>query len=183
MTVRKAKTAYLSYSGILLVLGIVLMCLNETTVEVIANIIGIVIMICGIAKCILYFVDDLYGLAFQFDLAQGIFYTLTGIVLLVKPIETIEFLNLTVGIFVIADGSCKLQTAGEAKKFGMKCWMFILGLALLTMAAGIFLSLSFVADRPAMFTGLAILIDGLENLYVAAYTVKLARRAKGADKI
>lgn len=182
MAVKRARIAYIAYSAGLMILGIVLMCINQTSVKVIANTIGIIVTLCGVAKCILYFVDDMYGLAFQFDFAQGIFFTIVGIVLLVKPVQTIEFINVVVGIFVIADGSCKLQTAGEAKKFGMRCWKFILGLAVLTTVAGILLVLSFISDSPVMFTGIALLLDGIENLYVAAFTIKLVRRVKGVEK-
>ena len=173
-----ARMAYITYSGILIVLGFLIMLLEGFEPDMMARVTGIIVMVCGIAKAVLYFSDDAYGLAFQFDLAQGIFFILIGILLLVKPFESIEKINVIVGLFIIADSSLKAQTAKEAKSFGMKCWKAILVFAILAALAGVFLAVSPLKAQPQAMTGAALVLDGVLNLIVAIYTVKLARRVK-----
>lgn len=177
-SVKKAKIAYISYSLALVALGIIMMFMTENQIEILARITGVVLLCCGVIKFIDYFTNDAYGLAFQFDFALGIFTAITGLLLLICPNEVLTFVNIIIGIFIIVDGTMKLQTAKEAKHFGMNYWWLILLLAVLTTLAGILLVINPLKAAIALTVvcGAALVFDGLENLYVALYTVKLVKQ-------
>lgn len=182
MAANKARVAYMIYSSIIMVLGLAIVVIGDFSVDTLSNIVGGIILACGIIKAILYFADDNYGLAFQFDMAQGIFFVLVGALLIIKPVEKEEYINLIVGIFVIADGTCKLQTSRETKKFGMKCWVAILTLAIITTISGALLATNPLKEKWLLIVGLALALDGIENLIIAIYTISLERRKNKGEK-
>ncbi|QSX06918.1 DUF308 domain-containing protein [Sedimentibacter sp. zth1] len=177
-SVKKAKTAYVAYSIVLIALGILLIFLTEATELTLCYIVGLITLICGIIKFISYFVNDTYGLAFQFDFALGIFTMLIGLVLILHPKNILVFLNVVIGIFVIIDGTFKLQTAKEARQFGLDNWWLILILAIITAIVGLLLIFNPFEGVLALsvIIGIALIADGIENLCVAIYTIKLVKR-------
>lgn len=131
----------------------------------------------GIIKMIGYFSSDLYCLTFQHDLSLGILFTLLGILVLASRLESLVFLCLVCGIALTADGLFKIQTALDAKKFGIAPWWFIL---LLGIAAGVFGAVcafrpSRSAETLSILLGASFFMDGVLSLFLVLNTVKIAR--------
>jgi len=183
-SVKKARIAYIIYSAVIMVLGILLMIFPEISSTTITYIVGSIIVLCGLVKLILYFVNDSYGLAFQFDFALGIFTMLIGTILLLHPKNTLAFLNVVIGVFVMIDGALKLQTSKEARSFGIKNWLAILVLSILTLCVGLIMVLEPFEGAIALtaILGIALFADGIENLLVALYTIKLVKRIGSVNK-
>ena len=80
----------------------------------------------GVTKLSGYFAKDLFQLAFQFDLALGIVSIVLGIIIIEKSEYIIEILSTAIGIFMLVDAALKIQTAVEAKRFGIERWWLIL---------------------------------------------------------
>lgn len=176
--VRTAKISYIVMSALFCVLGIVLLAARDLSVSVLGVLVGAMLIAFGIVKLIGYFSRDLYRLAFQFDLALGIFLAVLGLIILLNPTRAMTFLCLMLGIAIMADGLFKLQTALDARRFGLRSWGLILAFALLTGAIG-----GLLAARPAesvrtlmILFGLSALFEGLLNLCVALFAVKIIRR-------
>lgn len=176
--VRTAKISYIVMSALFCVLGIVLLAARDLSVSVLGVLVGAMLIAFGIVKLIGYFSRDLYRLAFQFDLALGIFLAVLGLIILLNPTRAMTFLCLMLGIAIMADGLFKLQTALDARRFGLRSWGLILAFALLTGAIG-----GLLAARPAesvrtlmILFGLSVLYEGLLNLCVALFAVKIIRR-------
>ncbi|MGN0114838.1 MAG: HdeD family acid-resistance protein [Acutalibacteraceae bacterium] len=182
-SVKRAKAAYITYSAVLLALGITMLFIGESQIVLLAKITGGVLLCCGIVKFIAYFTNDAYGLAFQFDFALGIFTVIMGLLLLIYPKSVLQIANILIGIFVIVDGAFKLQTAKDAKTFGMKYWWMILIFALITTLAGLFVVFNPLKATLAITAvcGIALIADGIENLYTAIYTVRLIKRINNLD--
>lgn len=173
-----AKRAYLAYSAVLIALGVSFLVFRDISLETVARLIGGVTLVCGAAKFISYFVNDSYGLAFQFDFALGIFTMVVGAILLLHPLRVLATLNVVLGLLIVIDASFKLQTAKEARHFGLKSWWVLLLLAILTAAAGILLVCNPFTGISALavLIGVGLVVYGAENLFVAACTIKLVRR-------
>ena len=79
-----------------------------------------------------------------------------------------------IGVFVLLDGSFKIQTARDAKIFGLHGWWGILVLAILTCLGGLFLIINPFSGAVALMIllGATLIMDGIQNLCVVAYTVK-----------
>lgn len=184
-SIKKAKIAYIAYSLALMALGIAIIIFPSISVGTTIYALGGLLVVCGIVRFLNYFSKDSYGLAFQFDFALGIFTVLMGAIILFHPKGTIAFVNVLIGIFVIIDGTFKLQTAKDAKEFGLKNWWLILVCAIITAITGMILVFNPFEGAIAMAIalGIALISAGIENLCVAIYTVKLIKQMDKQENI
>lgn len=174
-TIRAAKTGYIALSAALCALGLVLVFKPELSIALTGAIVGTTMIAFGIIKLVGYFSKDLYRLAFQFDLAFGILLIALGALLLIKPVRAMSMLCVILGIEIVADGLFKVQTAVDAKQFGLETWWLILILAVITGAAGIAVAVhpSESALTLTALTGAALAAEGLMNLCVGVCAVKV----------
>ncbi len=174
---KTAKTGYIAASLLLCIAGILLMLFPNTSMRVVCIALGIGLMVYGIVKISGYLSRDLYRLAFQFDLASGILLFLVGLWMITKPDRVISMLYLIMGILILADGLLKIQIAIDAKKFGLNRWGGILIPALFACIAGLLLMLRPFesAEVITVLLGLSLLIEGILNLAVSIFAVKIIR--------
>lgn len=91
--------------------------------------------------------------------------------------------NLIFGIFgilILADALFKIQISVDAKKFGLSLWWRILLVAILTGVLGFLLLMRpfEAAEVMMILVGVALLFEGILNLCVAIYTVKIIKNQK-----
>jgi len=172
--IKRAKWSYILISALLIALGACVIVRPGISAQTLCLLIGTLCILFGIAKCSGYLARDQYGLAFQFDLALGILALVIGILLCAHPGGIVRLVPFMVGQFILTDGVFKVQTAVDAKRFGLARWWSILLLALLCMAGGILLMVSPTAGAKVlmMLLGLALAVDGAQNLAVVLYTVR-----------
>ena len=98
-------------------------------------------------------------------------------ILLLRSARVVAFMPAILGVFVLVDGVFKLQTAVDAKRFGLSNWWLILLGSLICALFGLLLIIDpFSGNNVLMtFVGLSLAIDGLQNLFNAFYTVKILK--------
>lgn len=172
---RVAKIGYIVMSAALCVLGIVMLCHPDFSIQAVGAVMGICLMAFGVVKVIGYLSRDLYRLAFQYDLAFGLLSLSLGILVLIKPGNLMTVLCLALGITILADGLFKVQIAVDARAFGLRPWWLILALAVLTGALG--LALVFRPTESASMLvallGVSLLAEGILNLSTVLSAVKI----------
>ena len=173
--VKSAKILNVISAGLMLLAGLLLLVvpnLESTTGQRI--LLGILFGLTGAAKLFGYFSKDPYRLAFQFDLALGIFFLVRGAALLFFSHALLSLLPVLVGVFTVVGGVFKLQTAFDARRFGMGKWwgMLLLSLAVIAIGAILLVRPFQSAMLAVQFMGLAILLSGIQDLTTTAYTVK-----------
>lgn len=163
----------------LIAMGVCLMIWPGASAAAICAAMGVLAIIYGAVRMVGYFCNDLYRLAFQFDLAVGLLSILVGGVLLLRADRVMAYLPILIGVFLLVDSVLRFQTAMDAKAFGMGKWWVILAAAILGAVLGVWLLV-----RPGesavdlvRLLGLALVIDGGENLLAGLYTVKTPRRS------
>lgn len=178
--IRIAKISYIILSSLFIALGVGLIALRDLSVSLIGIAAGVMLIAFGIVKLIGYFSKDLYRLAFQFDLALGLLCLLLGLILLCNPVGFTTFVHFLIGIVVLTDSMFKLQTAFDAKRFGISNWWVIGLTSLLTGACGVLLVLNpFDGAKLIMrLIGITALLEGVLNLLVAVYAVKIQKQGK-----
>ena len=177
LPMQTAKTGYIILSLLLCGFGAFLICRPEVSTRLLGSIAGVLLIVFGIFKLIGYFSKDLYRLAFQFDLAFGLLMLILGIVILSRPENLMHFLCITAGLYVTADGLMKLQTAQDARRFGLRSWWSIVAAAVLTGILGILLMLHPAAGSSLIMRlfGGVTLAEGILNLITVLTTVKIIR--------
>jgi len=174
---RFAKIGYIVLSCFFCAAGIVLLALPELNLPVMGRTLGAALAAFGVVKLVGFFSKDLFRLAFQYDLEFGILLLALGIVVLCRPGIALEFICISLGVAILADGLFRIRISLEAHRFGIRPWWMLLALAVAAGGVGLTLVL-----RPwesarllAVLLGVALLAEGALNLSVAVSTVKIVK--------
>lgn len=175
---KRIKALYITISILSLLVGIALVIWPGASVITICYVVGSAAILVGAVRLAGYFSKDSYNLNFQFDFAIGLVFLILGTVLIFHPGDTVAVLHFSVGILVLVDSVFKLQTALDAKHFGLKKWWVMLLCALLCAGLGLVLViLPFrTAEILVRVTGAALAVNSGENILTAGYTVKSKKR-------
>ena len=178
-----AKYGYLVLSALFCVLGILLLGRPMFSVLLLCRIAGVLLVLFGIVKIIGYLSQDLYRLAFQFDLALGLLLMALGAILLFRTEVVAHRICIIAGICVLADAFLKIQTAIDAKLFGIRRWWLILGGAIVAGVTGFLLVFRPYESTRAVMTlaGISLLAVGILNL-ITIFTALYIPRPDGGIK-
>lgn len=170
-----AKNGYIIMSVLFCILGAYLILFPDCSATVFCILVGVLLILSGIIKIIGYFSKDFYCLAFQFDLAFGILMIAIGAIIIIRSKLMVNLIFAVFGVMILADGLFKIQMSIDAKRFGLGLWWRILAVAVLTGIFGAALLVRpFEGARLMMIlVGSTILLEGILNLCVAVYTIKL----------
>ena len=174
-TIRAAKIGSILLSVLTCALGLLLALRPGLSLFLIGRLVGATMVVFGVVKLVGYFAKDLYRLAFQFDLAFGILLITVGAILLAKPLGTAGLLCAALGVVLLADGLLRVQTALDARRFGLNTWWLMLALAVITGAVGALLALCPATGAEALtqLLGISLLAEGALNLCVAVCAIKI----------
>ena len=158
-------------------MGICFLAWPNASIMTICYTLGAVLLAWGIVK-ILHFVKNknkTKGLAFQFSLIFGLFLAVAGALIVLFPKVILPVIPVIVGIMLCADGIHKIKVGFDAKKMGSLKWGLIFLVAGITFIFGICLVLNPFDGTNAIviLLGLALLIDGIQNIIVIVTTFKL----------
>lgn len=172
--IKAAKWGYIGTSVAIFAVGLVFLLWPGTSVTVLARIVGALVLLAGIAKVFGYFSNDLYHIAFQFDFSLGILDAALGALILIFPSWFAGYLAVCLALFVIVDGVVTVQNAIEARRFGIGKWWLLLLCGILSVAIGVAALLRPLTTSELMMrlTGIALMLDGVQNIAVAVVTVK-----------
>lgn len=175
---RAAKYGYIILSILICILGIVLICVPEFSVSALCWSGGILLILFGCIKIIGYLSKDLYRLAFQFDLAFGILLITLGLILIFRTNTMIHVIGVLLGLFILMDSLLKIQTAIDAKRFGLPKWWLILITALVTGVLGFLLLFRPYESSVTimLLLGVAFLGEGILNLITVLTAVKIIQK-------
>ncbi len=176
--IKTAKAGYIVISLLLVLMGIVLAVDPDVSAAVIGRISGTVLLAFGVFKLIGYYSKDLYRLAFQHDLALGIFIMIIGTVVIIKPADVLNFICITLGLFTLVDALLKVQTAVDSRRFGLQKWWLIMSAAVVSGIVGILLVFRPSESVGVLMTllGIAMMLEGVLNLVTVLTAVKLGER-------
>ena len=174
---RVAKAGYIAVSALLAVLGIVLIAWPTFSVNALGVICGILLIVFGGVKLVGYFSKDLYRLAFQYDMPFGILLIIFGIIMLIRPGNLANFICVVFGLSVLVSSLFNIQTALDAKKFGISQWWLIFALSVVSAAWGLILVFrpSEAADVMAILLGITLLFESAVNICTVLTSVKIVK--------
>ena len=180
--VKKAKIINICAGAVMIAVGAVLCIVGTENLYAVKMLIAVMSLILGAAKILGYFSNDVYRLAFQFDLAIGALYIVLGIMSFFLYDNILITISVAAGVFVIVDALLRLQTAIDLKRFGMKGWQAMI-------IAGTFVALTgiciIVAANRGFFVnvvlGAAFIADGTLDVWTTVHTVKVRARKKNLE--
>ena len=175
---KKTLGAYIAMAVVLLALGICFIAWPSASAQTVCALAGAAVALFGAVKLVGYFVRKRSGLELQFDFALGIIALVLGLTIIAFAGNIVRAIPVFLGIFILVDGVFKLQTAFDAKRYGLPGWWVILAGAVVFCALGLVLILrrSESAATMTVILGVALALDGIQNLAVAIHTLILQRK-------
>ena len=169
-----AKAGYLMISVVFYIAGGAYMLAPDISPQALCSISGVILMAYGVIKIIGYFSKDLYCLAFQYDLACGLFLLVFGMIALVRSQQIIPHLSMGLGTLILLDSFLSVQMSKDAKRFGLETWYVILAAAIAAGVCGAVVVISPFHTPPGrhIAAGCALLAQGFKSHCVVHYTVK-----------
>lgn len=164
--VKEARIVHITASALIVIAGVIFTAWPDLVDIAVRWMLGGIFAMMGIARILGYFSNDLYRLAFQYDLALGSFCVIFGVLIVISPENAQPAIPYAIGMYVLLDGLLKLQTAFDAKEFGMKQWIGLLASSALLSVAGVLALLGFGFSLPERtLFGVALALDGAENAW------------------
>ena len=183
--VKSAKITNIIFSAVYAAIGLAFVVYPWASLRVVCILAGAACLPVGISKLLGYFSNDLYRRAFQFDLALGVFTLLLGLLFLFSSVVLSPAVLRLAGAYVFIESLLKLQTALDARRFGLKHWLWMTLSAVVAALLGLGLLLDpFLSGISAtLLLGLALTVSGVTNICITAYTVRIknARQAKETE--
>lgn len=138
---RTAVTSILT-SIIFAILGIIMIANPVETIEIVAAILGITIIVIGAEKIISYFVLKGNQDFFNYELIYGIIAILFGILIMANSSTFAAIVRIVIGIWIAYTGLMKINMSLKLKSAGIKSWAVVLTVSTISLLAGILVMFS-----------------------------------------
>ena len=123
------------------ILGLIILFNPDETISFFSLTLCIIIMISGIAKLISYIAIRKNSDLSNFDLIYGIIAIVISIIMLANIGAFLTIIRVIIGIWIAYTGVMKLIYALNLKNIGVTSWLAILIMSILTIFAGIYISI------------------------------------------
>lgn len=178
--VKQTRVIHVATSLLFGLAGIFLLSWPEIQSLVSRYLIGGCFIALGLGRLLGYFSNDLYRLAFQHDLGLGGFCAVFGVLCIISPDSIQVVVPYTIGVYVLIDSLLKLQTAFDARAFGMKHWIGLFLSALLLSACAVTLMIMKHQSDVPILVPIVLILHSAEEIWNTLGTVRV--RAKKAGR-
>ena len=140
LDIKKSAWSAAIESLMVMIFGILLVAWPDITVLVVANVLGAIFIISGIYQIINYFVVKGQNDFFNNGLLIGVVALLLGIAAIVIGEDIANVFRIIIGIWMIYESLVRVNTAIKLHAVNVKVWSYILIIALVMLALGIFIT-------------------------------------------
>lgn len=135
---KKSAWSAVAESLVIMLFGILLVVWPDITIVVIANILGAIFIVNGIYQIINYFVVKGQNDFFNNALLVGVVSLIIGIAAIIIGEDIANIFRVIIGIWMVYEALVRVNTAIKLHSVGIKAWGYILLIALVMLALGIF---------------------------------------------
>lgn len=179
-----ARYGYIMISFVFYAAALVYLLFPHIPAEALSWFSAALLIVYGVIKLVGFFSEDLYCLAFRYDLAFGLLILVIGVLLLIKNASVAQYLTPGLGWIALLDHLFHIQMAKEARDFGLNEWKLILGLSIAAAALSVLLILQCFPSAQAthILTCTVLLAAGAINHCIVHLTVRLPRSSPSGKK-
>ena len=165
-----------------IIVGFIFIRYAELSSKLMIVILGCYILIHGLFDLIRYFYDGLGNRIFHFDLVNGIFDSLVGLVAILFPTKTLTVVGVFFGIWLIYNGLSKLFYTYKFMKFNEEIYPLVGFISILMIIMGIVVLINPFSSF-MLITKLIGIFTVCYGLFEAMYISLFKKRAKNLLKI
>ena len=175
---KKLKWNLIVMSVLYLALGIFLLMVPGTALNVVCYALGGVVLLGAVIQLVRYFLVERGIFQSQLTLISGLVCLALGGFLILRSDIVVRILPIVFGLFVIFDSLGRVQSALELRRCGYGSWKGFLLLALLSVVLGVVMIVDpfGTMETLVMAIGVILIIEGSLNLLSALYTMLAVRR-------
>lgn len=176
--VKKFKWNVMLMSIMYIALGIFLLLLPGTALNIVCYALGAVVLACAVVQLARYFTVERGIFKGWFTLVSAIVCLALGGFLILRSDIVVSILPIVFGLFVIFDSLGRIQNALELRRCEYSSWKGFLLLAVLSIVLGVIMIANPFAtmETLVMAIGVILVVEGALNLLSALYTVIAVRR-------
>lgn len=138
--IKKSAWSALAGSLAVLIMGILLVVWPNITIIVVANILGAIFISSGIYQIVNYFVVRGQNDFFNNGLLSGVVAVLIGVTAIVVGENLAGIFRIIIGVWVVYESLVHINTAIKLRTIGIGVWSWVLIIALVMLALGIFVT-------------------------------------------
>ena len=175
---KKLKWNLILMSLLYLALGIFLLMVPGTALNVVCYALGGVVLACAAVQLVRYFVVERGVFQSQLTLISGLVCLALGAFLIIRSDIVVRVLPIVFGLFIIFDSLGRVQNALELRRCEYSSWKVFLLLAVLSVILGIVMVVDpfGTMETLVMAIGLILILEATLNLLSALYTMLAVRR-------
>lgn len=183
---KKFRWGYLLISLVLLAVGLCFIIYPNNSIKIGSYIIAGAAMLVGIVLAIKVLAERKRDFTFATSIFSAALTVACGVVALIIPNEIFKLYPMLIGLFVILDGSFKIQTVINAKRYQIKLWWLLLLFAVISIIGGFFV-IRLRVDLDVTFRVFSVIMGatlcscGIQNFLSLFYLGRIV--AKANDKV
>lgn len=164
--VKRIKLDFVIEAVVMIVVGIVLAVWTEVSLDIMARVLAILLILVGGIFIISYFIHKERNLASSGGLGVGIVIAAIGCWIFINPGTFTDFIPKLFGLFIIVSGINNLVQTISLIRYKSKTWIASLIITIITFALGAFLLFNPTDAKEIAVTliGAFLIIDGVTNL-------------------
>lgn len=180
-TIKRIKADMILSAFVCTVLGIVLLVWPAETIDIFCKILAIGLVLIGIVNLVSYFINRS---AHPFGAVLGAIVLLVGVWIFITPESIVSLVPIVIGVMLCVHGIQDVKLAFETKANGYEKWWSILLIALVSVIFGVLcISKAFgVVTLALQFIGVALIYDGVSDLWVASQAIRTGRAKRKQDE-
>ncbi|MDD6728638.1 MAG: DUF308 domain-containing protein [Eubacteriales bacterium] len=158
------------------VMGIILLAKPDETLYVVSMICGITMIALGVAAAISYFAKDRNPIL----IILAVIAVVSGIIVCVRYKSIVSILLFLFGIFILISGIIDIITAFDAKKSGLRDWLFSLILSIGVSVLGLIIVVNPFSSTLAVIRllGVSLIVYAVVDLISFIQVKRMAKEIK-----
>lgn len=178
---KRVKADMIVSAILCMALGVVLFVWSEQTIDIICKALAIILVVMGVVRAITFLRDREKNVITG---AVGLIELLVGIWIFLRPESIVSLIPIVIGVILLVHGLADFRLAFETKGNGYETWWSILIMAFISVIFGVICIVdSFGVVSLAMkFIGVALVYDGISDLWIVTRATKAAKEFKQAKE-
>ena len=180
--IKNFRWGYLLIACLLSICGLCVIVYPTESFKTVSYIISMGTSLAGIILLIKILSERARGFKFALSVILSCLVLICGLVSIFMPERIMELYPMFIGLLIIIDGSFKLQTVINAKRYKLKMWWLLLFLAVATIIGG-FLTVRLRVDYTqlrlfSLILGASLFLCGVQNFFSLFFLGRIVARAK-----
>lgn len=179
--IKKIKLDMFLSALVCVVLGAVLLIWPAETIDIFCKVLAAGLIIIGLVNIGSYFINrDMH----PFGAVLGPIVVLVGVWIFARPESIVSLVPIVIGVMLCVHGIQDMKLAFETKTNGYEKWWSMLLIALISLIFGVLCIVNAfgVVTLALQFIGVALIYDGLTDIWVASRAVRTARAKQKEEK-